>query len=88
MNKTEIKESLQLIAQRTPPGDRWTLEGETEIRKSITDALEAYYQKATSKPLAYRLEPIQGNLFAIRTSEVEIPVEQPKQYSIYGDYEL
>jgi hypothetical protein len=86
--KTEQIENLQLIAQRTPPGDRWTLEGETEIRKSITDALEAYYQKATSKPLAYRLEPIQGNLFAIRTSEVEIPVEQPKQYSIYGDYEL
>ena len=86
--KTHQIENVQLIAQRTPPGDRWTLEGETEIRKSITDALEAYYQKATAKPLAYRLEPIQGKLFAIRTSEVEIPVEQPKQYSIYGDYEI
>jgi hypothetical protein len=64
------------------------LEGETEIKKSITDALEAYYQKATSKPLAYRLEPIQGKLYAINNTEVEIPVEQPKQYSIYGDYEL
>jgi hypothetical protein len=50
--------------------------------------LEAYYQKATAKPVAYRLEPLQGKLFAIRTSEVEIPEEQPKQYSIYGDYEL
>ena len=77
-----------MIAQRTPPGDRWTLEGETEIRKSITDALEAYYQKASNKPIAYRLEPLQGKLFAIRTSEVEIPEEKPKQYSIYGDYEL
>ena len=64
------------------------MEGETEIRKSITDALEAYYQKASSKPIAYRLEPLQGKLFAIRTSEVEIPEEKPKQYSIYGDYEI
>jgi hypothetical protein len=88
MNKTEIQEKLQLIAQRTPPGDRWTLEGETQIRKSITDALEAYYQKATAKPPAYRLEPIQGRLFAIYPTEIEIPEEQPKQYSIYGDYQL
>jgi hypothetical protein len=88
MNKTEIKESLQLIAQRTPPGDRWTLEGETETRKSITDALEAYYQKVTSKPLAYRLEPLQGKLYAIYSTEVIIPEEKPKQYSIYGDYEI
>jgi len=50
--------------------------------------LEAYYQKAVAKPIAYRLEPLQGKLFAIRTSEVEIPEEKPKQYSIYGDYEL
>jgi len=48
--------------------------------------LEAYYQKASNKPIAYRLEPIQGKLFAIRTSEVEIEEEKPKQYSIYGDY--
>jgi len=64
------------------------LEGETEIRKSITDALEAYYQKTVAKPIAYRLEPLQGKLFAIRTSEVEILEEKPKQYSIYGDYEI
>lgn len=88
MSKIEIQEKLQLIARRTPPGDRWTLEGETEIRKNITDALEAYYQKATVKPPAYRLEPLQGKLFAIYSSEVEIPEEKPKQYSIYGDYEF
>ena len=77
-----------MIAKRTPPGDRWTLEGETELRKSITDALEAYYQKAAQKPLAYRLEPLQGKLYAIYSTEVEIPEEKPKQYSIYGDYEI
>lgn len=86
--KTEIQEKPILIAHRQPPGDRWVLEGETEIRKSITDALEAYYQKATVKPLAYRLEPLQGKLYAIKTDEVEIPEEKPKQYSIYGDYEI
>jgi hypothetical protein len=64
------------------------LEGETELRKSITDALEAYYQKAAQKPLAYRLEPLQGKLYAIYSTEVEIPEEKPKQYSIYGDYEI
>jgi hypothetical protein len=50
--------------------------------------LEAYYQKATQKPLAYRLEPLQGNLYAIYSTEVIIPEEQPKQYSIYGDYQI
>lgn len=86
--KTEIQEKLITIAHRVPPGDRWVLEGETEIRKTITDALEAYFQKASLKPEAYRLEPLQGKLYAILTSEVEIPEEKPKQYSIYGDYEL
>jgi len=50
--------------------------------------LEAYHQKVVTKPIAYRLEPLQGKLFAIRTSEVKIPEEQPKQYSIYGDYKI
>lgn len=88
MNKTELKEQNILIARRVPPGDRWNLEGETEVRKSITDTLEAYYQKATIKPIAYRLEPLEGKLFAVRTEHVEIPEEQPRQYSIYGDYEI
>jgi len=86
--KTELREKLTQIAHRVPPGDRWCLEGESETRKNITDALEAYYQKVTTKPQAYRLEPLQGKLYAIYNTEVEIPEEKPKQYSIYGDYEV
>jgi hypothetical protein len=86
MNKTELKEYNHLIAERVPPGDRWTLKGETEIRKSITDTLEAYYQGAIIKPIAYRLEPLEGKLYAVQTAEVEI-TESLQKYNIYGDYE-
>ena len=41
---TEIKEYNKLIAERVPPGDRWTLTGDENkiIYTSLTDALEGY----------------------------------------------
>lgn len=86
MNKTN--EYLHLIAQRVPPGDKWQLEGGTVIHTGISDTLEAYYQKATGKPKAYRLEPLQGKIYIITDQELEdTKTQQPKQ-SIYGDYTL
>ena len=80
------EEKLIEIAQRVPPGDRWQLDGDPFVQKSLTDALEAYYQK-TGEPCEYRLPPLKGNLYAITTQEVEVKPEPPKRYNIYGDYE-
>ena len=88
MSKTEIQEKLVEIAQRVPPGDRWKVSNVNEVQKSITDALEASYQISGIKPKAFRLDLIQGKLYAIISSEVEIKEPEPKKYSIYGDYEF
>ena len=86
--KTETKEHLTLIAQRIPPGDKWRLEpkfGDVEVYKSLTDALEAYFQ-LTQQPCEFRLAPLDGKLYAITKEQIEIPEEKPKTYSLYGDY--
>lgn len=86
MNK-ETKETFTLIAKRVPPGDQWLLEGETTVRKGIADTLQAWFEKTEMKA-DFRLEPLKGKLYAITTEEIEVPVEKPKTYSIYGDYTL
>ena len=88
MSKTEIQEKLIEIAQRVPPGDRWQVSNVNAVQNGLTDALEAYYQVATLKPKAFRLDLAQGKLYAIVNSEVEIKEPEPKKYSIYGDYEF
>jgi hypothetical protein len=79
-----------LIAKRVPPGDRWRLiidEPDGNINASLTETLEAYYQKATMKPQAFRLEPLKGELYMITTEEVAPPPPPPaKKFNIYGDY--
>ena len=88
MSKTEIQEKLIEIAQRVPPGDRWQVSNVNAVQNGLTDALEAYYQVATLKPKAFRLDLAQGKLYAIVNNEVEIKEPEPKKYSIYGDYEF
>ncbi len=89
MNKTvAIQEQLIEIGQRVPPGDQWNMEGVVNTQKTLTDALEAWFQVATSKPKAFRLDLAQGKLYAIFSEEVEVKEPAPKQYSIYGDYEF
>ena len=88
MSKTEIQEKLIEIAQRVPPGDRWLVNGTKDVQNGLTDALEAYYQVATLKPKAFRLDLAQGKFYAIVSNEVEIKEPEPKKYSIYGDYEF
>ena len=41
----DIIERLELVAIRIPPGDKWTLTGDTKkiVHPSLTDALEAYF---------------------------------------------
>jgi len=88
MSKTEIQEKLIEVAIRQSPGDNWKVHGTEKIQPSLTDALEAWYQKATIKPQAFRLDLISGRLYAIVSNEVEVQEPEPKKYSIYGDYTL
>ena len=74
-----------LIAKRVPPGDRWALIDEpTVVQNSLTETLEAYFQKVSIKPQAFRLEPLKGELYMITTEDVAPP--PPKKFNLYGDY--
>jgi hypothetical protein len=84
--KKEIEKNIK-IADRVPPGDRWQVVGVKEIQPSLTDALNAYFESATVKPQAFRLEPMKGSLYIITTEDVEIIPEPPKKYNLYGEYE-
>ena len=87
MSKTEIQEKLIEIAQRVPPGDRWLVNGTKDVQNGLTDALEAYYQVATLKPKAFRLDLVEGKLYSIFPTEVEIKEPEIKKYNIYGELE-
>jgi hypothetical protein len=84
--KKEVEKNIK-IADRVPPGDKWQVVGVKEIQPSLTDALNAYYETATVKPQAFRLEPMKGSLYIITTEDVEIIPEPPKKYNLYGEYE-
>jgi len=86
MNKTEVKEKLIEIGSRVPPGDHWKMSNVNATQKSLTDALEAWFQISTIKPKAFRLDLAQGKLYAILTEEIEILKPEIKRYNIYGDY--
>ena len=75
-----------LIAERVVgKGDTWTLVGEDGEHPSLTEALEAYFQKVGTT-CHFRLEPLNSKLFAISNETVEIHPEPPKKYNIYGDF--
>ena len=48
-------------------------------------ALTMYMRKTKFKG-HYRLEPLDGKLYAIETNEVEIPEEEPMKFDLYGEY--
>ena len=86
--KTEIQEKLIEIANRIKDkGDTWEVTGVEKVQTSLTDALEAYYQVATIKPKAFKLDLVQGKLYSIFPTEVEIEEPKPKKYNIYGENE-
>lgn len=85
MPEKELLEHNELIAERTPPGDKWELVIDRgTIVEGLVMALTAYMRKTKFKG-HYRLEPLSGKLYAIRTEEVEI--EEPEQmvYDLYGE---
>jgi len=84
--ETKIVEYNELIAVRVPPSDRWKLVDDKNkvIHKSITDALEAWFDKNQEK-VEFRLSPLEGKLYVIRSEEKEIQPEPIKRFNIYGD---
>ena len=84
--KIETVEYHDLIATRVPPGDQWVLVEDKNkvIHKSITDALEAWFDKNQEK-VEFRLAPLDSKLYAIRNEEQEIQPEPVRRFNIYGD---
>jgi hypothetical protein len=82
----KVVEHNELIANRVPPGDRWTLVGDPkkEIFPNITDALEAFFHQ-TGFNGAFRLDPMDSKLYAIIHVEEEVKPKPTKRYDIYGD---
>ena len=82
----EKVEYNELIATRVPPGDQWVLVNDKSkvIHKSITDALEAWFEK-NQENVEFRLAPLDSKLYVIRSQEKEIQPEPAKRYNIYGD---
>ena len=86
--KTEVQEKLIEIANRVKgKGDTWEVIGVETSQNSLTDALEAWFEIATIKPKAFRLDLVQGKLYSIFPQEIQIEEPKPKKYNIYGDYE-
>jgi hypothetical protein len=83
----EKQEFLELIANRQAPGDSWVLVGDKVIHKSLTEALEAWFQK-TGEKAEFRLAPLDSKLYVIRSEEIEIKEPESKKFSIYGDYQI
>jgi hypothetical protein len=83
----QVIEHNELIAQRVPPGDRWSLVGDPkkEVFNTLTDALEAFFHQ-TNFNGAFRLDPMDSKLYAIQSSEVEVKKKAPKVYSMYGEF--
>ena len=82
----EVKESNELIAERIPPGDNWELvidKGNTV--EGLVQALTLYMRKTKFKG-HYRLEPLNGKLFAIKENEVVIEEPEPEKFDLYGEY--
>lgn len=84
--KVEKVEYNELIATRVPPGDQWVLVNDKNkvIHKSITDALEAWFDMNQEKA-EFRLAPLDSKLYVIRNEEKEIQPEPIKRFNIYGD---
>jgi hypothetical protein len=81
------QESLELIANRQAPGDSWVLVGDKVIHKSLTEALEAWFEK-TGEKVEFRLAPLDSKVYVIRSEEVEVKAPEVKKFSIYGDYQV
>ena len=81
----ETIESTVLIAERVPPGDKWELVIDKEnVIDGLVQALTQYMRKTKFKG-HYRLEPLNGKLFAIKEQQVELPEPEEQVWDLYGE---
>jgi len=82
----EVVENNELIAVRVPPGDNWELVIDKEtVIEGLVQTLTQYMRKTKFKG-HYRLEPLNGKLFAITLDQIEIPEPAPEKWDLYGEY--
>ena len=86
MAEVQIEEEKVLIATRVPPGDNWELviDQGTSI-EGLVMALTMYMRKTKFKG-HYRLEPLDGKLYAIETHEIQVEEPEPMKFDLYGEY--
>ena len=83
---TTKEEVNELIANRVPPGDNWELVIDKEnIIEGLVQTLTQYMRKTKSKG-HYRLEPLNGKLYAIVEEEINVPEPEPEVWDLYGEY--
>ena len=82
---TEIVEEIELIAERVPPGDKWQLVIDREnVIEGLVQTLNIYVRKTKFKG-HFRLEPLNGKLFAIHQTEIDIKEPEPEKFDLYGE---
>ena len=73
------------VAQRVPPGDRWSpLDNTSVVLDSLTDVLEYIYQKNGNTQ--FYMDAREGFTYVIQQEEKVIEPEPEKKYSLYGEY--
>jgi len=73
------------VAQRVPPGDRWSpLDNTSVVLDSLTDVLEYIYQKNGNTQ--FYMDAREGFTYVIQQEEKVIEPEPQKTYSLYGEY--
>ena len=83
--KTEIVEEIELIAARVAPGDKWQLVIDREnVIEGLVQTLNIYVRKTKFKG-HFRLEPLNGKLFAINQTEIDIKEPEPEKFDLYGE---
>lgn len=80
------EESNILIAERQAPGDRWRLVHYPKIGviDGLVEALTQYMRNSGEK-VNYRLEPLNGKLFAIKEETYVVEPPKPKVFDLYGE---
>lgn len=82
----ELIEDKELIAERIPPGDNWELIIDRDnIIEGLVQTLTQYMRKTKFKG-HYRLEPLNGKLYAIVEREVDVQEPEPEKFDLYGEY--
>ena len=82
----EVVEISKLIAVRVPTVYNWELVIDKEtVIEGLVQTLTQYMRKTKFKG-HYRLEPLNGKLYAIRTEEIEIEEPEPMKFDLYGEY--